>query len=148
MADGMPPIALDYSPSGAPVMMVEEASAADLAQAMALVPALADEKWVVVLAQVANHLAQGDRYSVIVDPEAFRSDYMAAREAEDPVEAPEPGKMRLRNYGIPDFGQITRPQMEGDTLVFFARNTTLGIPYRAAMPPGTTPTYRPVAMAQ
>lgn len=148
MADGMPPIALDYSPEGAPVMMVEEARAADMAQALQLVPALADEKWVVVLAQVANHLAQGDRYSVIVDPEAFRTDYMAARAAEDPDEAPEPGKIRLHNYGIPDFSQIARPRMEGDTLVFFARNTTLGIPYRATMPAGETPIYRPVAMAQ
>ena len=146
MAETMPPIALDYAGDGAPVVLVADEPAPTLEAARRLAPALDDPLWVVILAQVANHLAQGERFGVIVDPAAFRADYLAARAAEDPEEPPEPGQLRLRNYGLPDFDQITPPRLDDGTLVFFARNTEIGIPYRASMPDGAGPDYRPVAM--
>ncbi|HMO07264.1 MAG TPA: hypothetical protein PKD10_06395 [Paracoccaceae bacterium] len=146
MADGMPPINFDYATDGAPVVIVAEAPAKNLDEALRLAPALGDPKWTAAYAQVANHLAHGDRFSVILDPEAFRTGYLAQREAEDPAEAPAPGRIRLRNYGIPAFDTIARPGMEGGSLVFFAVNTSLGIPYRVTMAPGAAPVYRPVAM--
>lgn len=146
MADGMPPIDFDFAADGAPVVIVAEAPAKSLDEALRLAPALGTPQWTAAYAQVANHLAHGDRFSVILDPEAFRTAYLAQRAAEDPAEVPRPGVIRLTNYGIPAFDQIARPAMDGDRLVFFAVNTSLGIPYKVTMAPGEKPVYRPVAM--
>lgn len=148
MADGLPPISMDFAEDGAPVVMVAEAEARDLAQVLSLAPALGDPKWLRAYVRVANHLAKGDRFDPIMDPAAFEAAYRAAYEAEDPAAPAVPGNARLRNYGLPDFTAIRPPAMEGDTLVFFARNTFMGIPYKVTMPRGGTPTYEPVAMTE
>ena len=146
MADGLPPIEFDIGTDGAPVVIVAEAEARDLDSALRLAPALGDPQWLIAYAQVANHLAQGDRYEVIVDPAEFRAAYMAAYEAEDPDEPPAPGLIRLHNYGLPDFDSIAAPHMEGENLVFHAENVTLGIPYRATMSAAGDVVYEPVEM--
>lgn len=148
MADGLPPISMDFKDDGTPVVMVAEAEARDLAQVLSLAPALGDAKWLRAYVRVANHLAKGDRFDPIMDPPAFEAAYRAAYEAEDPEEPPVPGNARLRNYGLPDFSVIKPPAMVGDTLVFFARNTFMGIPYKVTMPKGAEPTYEPVAMTE
>ena len=104
------------------------------------------QNWLIAYAQVVNHLAQGARYDVIVDPEEFRTDYMAAYEAEDPNEPPAPGLIRLHNYGLPDFASIQPPHRDGAKLVFFAENITLGIPYRAEADASGGVSYEPVDM--
>jgi hypothetical protein len=146
MADGLPPISMEYDQNGAPYVIVQEARAADLAEAVRLAPALGDPLWVIVYAQVANHLARGDKFITIVDPKAFEAKYRARYEAEDPDAEPRAGVMRLRQFGLPDFAGITPPQMQGDTLVFYAENSFMGIPYRAVMARGADPVYEPVAM--
>ncbi len=148
MADGLPPISMQYDQAGAPIVIVEQAKASDLSEVIKLAPGLSDPHWVRAYARVANHLAQGDRFSLIVDPAAFEAEYRAAFEAEDPDEVPQPGVMRLRNFGMPDFAAIKPPEMQGGTLVFFARNSFMGIPYRAEMREGETPEYMPVAMVE
>jgi hypothetical protein len=148
MADGLPPISMDFAADGTPVVMVAEAEARDLAQVLSLAPALGDAKWLRAYVRVANHLAKGDRFDPIMDPVAFESAYRAAYAAEDADEAPVPGNARLHNYGLPDFAQIKPPAMEGDTLVFYARNTFMGIPYKVTMPKAADATYEPVAMSE
>ena len=145
MAD-LPPIAMDYTAAGAPVVIVAEAQATDLAEAVRLAPALADPQWLGAYVQVANHLAKGDRFEPIFEPEEFKAEYMAAYDAEDPSEEPIPGNTRLHNYGVPDFSVIAAPVMEGDRITFYARNTFMGIPYKVTMVRGGVPTYEPVAM--
>ena len=146
MADGLPPIEFDTAAYGAPVVIVEETEARDLDGVLRLAPALASPDWLIAYAQVVNHLAQGARYDVIVDPEEFRTDYMAAYEAEDPNEPPAPGLIRLHNYGLPDFASIQPPHRDGAKLVFFAENITLGIPYRAEADASGGVSYEPVDM--
>ncbi len=148
MADGLPPISMDFTAEGTPVVMVAEAEARDLAQVLSLAPALGDPKWLRAYVRVANHLAKGDRFDPIMDPVAFEAAYRAAYAAEDADEAPVPGNARLHNYGLPDFAVIKPPAMEGDTLVFYARNTFMGIPYKVTMPKGGEPSYEPVAMTE
>lgn len=148
MADGLPPISMQYDQAGTPIVIVEQAKAQDLSEVIRLAPALSDPHWVRAYARVANHLAQGDKFSLIVDPAAFEAEYRAAFAAEDPDEVPQAGVMRLRNFGMPDFAAIKPPEMQGGTLVYFARNTFMGIPYRAVMPEGGQPEYEPVAMVE
>ncbi|RUS59431.1 hypothetical protein EGN72_16035 [Pseudorhodobacter sp. E13] len=139
---------MQYDQAGTPIVIVEQAKAQDLSEVIRLAPALSDPHWVRAYARVANHLAQGDKFSLIVDPAAFEAEYRAAFEAEDPDEVPQAGVMRLRNFGMPDFAAIKPPEMQGGTLVYFARNTFMGIPYRAVMPEGGQPEYEPVAMVE
>lgn len=147
MAD-LPPIAMEFTPAGTPVVIVAEAQASDLAEAVRLAPALADPQWLGAYVQVANHLAKGDRFEPIFEPEVFRAEYMAQYDAEAADEVPVPGNARLRNYGLPDFSVITPPVMNGDEITFFARNTFMGIPYKATMLRGGVPDYEPVAMTE
>lgn len=148
MADGLPPMEMDFGANGAPVVIVEQAEVGDVAGLLAAAPALMEPKWVFALAQMANHLAQGEDYELIIDPAEFKAAYMAAYDAEDPDEQVAPGAVRLHNFGIPDFAAIHPPKMDGNTLVFFAENIFMGIPYRATMQPGAQPNYEPVAMTQ
>lgn len=148
MADMLPPIEMDFGANGAPTVIVEEAEAADLDGVLKLAPALSDPKWVRALARVANHLAHGDDYALIVDPAEFEKKYREAYDAEDPDEEVGPGTIRLHNFGIPDFTAIHPPMMEGDKLIFFAENVFMGIPYRAEMPSGAEPDYQPVDMVE
>lgn len=146
MSDEVPQLALGLGAGGKPVVQVGGVAYDDLGALLAAVPALAAPEALAAHVRVANHMAAGFRFEPIDDPAAFREVYMAEYEAEDPDEEPVPGNPRLHNYGLPDFDSITPPGTQGDRIVFFARNTFLGIPYRAEMVPGGTPEYEPVAM--
>jgi hypothetical protein len=146
MADEIPAMALALGAGGKPIVRIGEAEYDDLAALIAAVPVLAAPEALPLQVRVANHMAAGFRFEPIDDPAAFRAAYMAEYEAEDPEEEPVPGNPRLHNYGLPDFAEITPPGTQGDRIVFYARNTFLGIPYRAEMVPGGMPDYQPVAM--
>jgi hypothetical protein len=148
MTDALPAIEMDFSPGGAPVVIVETVEVTDPAAILPLAPDLTKPEWVFAYTALVNHLAQGARFEPIYDPEEFKAAYMAKYDAEDPNEAPDQGVNRLHDFGIPDFAAITAPHMEGETLVFFAENTYMGIPYRATMAPGQQPDYQPVAIVE
>lgn len=145
MADALPPIGLDYR-AGAPHVIVGEQSAGDYDALLTLAPALSDPHWIRVRAQAVNHLAHGYDYDVILDPGAFKEAYLEEYDAEDPEAHPLPGQRNLRGFGVPQFDAIEAPKLEGDTLVFFATETYLGIPYRVVAKPGEAPVYMPVPM--
>lgn len=146
MADELPPIEMDFAPDGAPVVTVNSTAATDPAQLLALAPDLSKPEWVLAYCGLVNHLAQGARFEPIYDPDEFKAAYVAKYDAEDPDEEPQQGVTRLHDFGLPDFAAITPPQMAGDTLVFFAENAYMGIPYRVTMAPGEQPSYQPVAI--
>lgn len=148
MADGLPPIEMEFAATGTPVVIVAEQEVASTDEVLRIAPALGDPKWVRALARVVNHLAQGDEFTVIMDPAAFQAQYMATYNAEDPDEQVPPGAVRLRNFGIPDFAAMHPPVMEGETLVYFAENLFMGIPYHVTMAKGQIPEYLPVAMTE
>lgn len=148
MADALPPVELDFADSGSPVVIIEQIEVDDATRLLQAAPALADPKWAFAFAQMVNHIMQGDEYELIIDPAAFQASYMETYNAEDPDEEVGAGTIRLHNFGIPDFAAMHPPKLEGDTLVFFAENMFMGIPYKATMEPGQTPVYEPVAMAE
>lgn len=147
MADGLPPIQFNLSDAGAPVVIVEKVEVSDRIEALRRAPALSDPKFARAYAQVVNHLAKGYKYEVIMDPAAFKADYMAKYDAEDPDVVAAPGVMRLRNFALPDFDSITPPAMEDGTLVFFSRNAYRGTAFHVTVPEDGPPVYRPVKSA-
>lgn len=72
---------------------------------------------------------------------------------EVPGEGDEPDAEELappgspRSFGLPDFSEIVPPRLDGDRLVFFARHSYFGIPYRVTVDRGALPDYAPLAMA-
>lgn len=147
MADGLPLISLQLDYSGTPVVDVAETPAPDYQTLVELAPGVLDPQWVRLLAQAVNHLAHGYQYEVILEPGDFEAQYREAYAAEDPDEDVAPGMARLHNYGMPDFSEIRSPAMQGKTLVFFARHTRLGVPYRVEAEGGNSPSYAPLDMA-
>ncbi len=117
-------------------------------QLAAAIPQLLDPKYVMAYAQLANHLAQLDRFELITDVAEFEAEYRAQWNEEDPEEVPLPGVNRLRNYGLPDFSLLARPVMVDGVLTFFAVNTYMGVPYRATLGADGAVQYEPVAMAE
>lgn len=146
MAEGLPPVSLDVNGNGAPVVIVGEARVNNAQELLAAAPMLTNDEWVRAYAKIVNHIAHGYKYDLILDPAAFETQYMKEYEAEDPNETPVPGLVRLHNYGIPEFGEITAPAFDGETLVFYVRETYLGIPYKATMGADFKPVYYPVTL--
>lgn len=148
MSDGLPPISMEMSGSGAPYVIVDTREATDVETLLELAPELVDPYWLMMRARLINHLATGYEFDVIIDPAAFEAAYLEQYNSEDPNEEVGPGVLRLRNFGLPPLGVVQPPVMEGETLVFYARQTILGLPYKVEVAPGGEPVYMPIALAQ
>lgn len=116
--------------TGKLIVMIGDASYADLPAVLAAAPALLEPANAGRFAQVLVHFAQGTEFAVIEDPAAFEAAYRARLATEDPAAPWRPGVYRLSDFGVPDFGQIHAPRCDGQTVVFFARDRLLGVPYR------------------
>ena len=69
MADGLPPIQMDFNANGDPVVIVEEKQISNPAEILRTVPVLAEPNMVFAYAQLVNHLAHGDGFEIILDPD-------------------------------------------------------------------------------
>ena len=130
MDDGLPPLNIDVNAAGTPVVIVDGQEVQDVSGLIDLAPKVVEPKYARAYARLVNHLSHGYQFEVIMDPDAFRADYLARYEAEDPDATVVAGQARLRNYGLPDFSQISPPAFEGNRLIFYAQNAYLGVPYR------------------
>jgi len=99
------------------------------------------------LARVASALGEPG-YDVILDPAKYEALTMARFEKEDPAMPWQPTVMRIRDFGLPDFSAIERPRLDGQTLVYFARDTHTGLPYRVTLPIGSVgdASFEPMAL--
>ena len=88
------------------------------------------------LAQVAAALGKPG-YDAILDPAAYEALTRARLENEDANMPWQPGVMRIRDFGLPDFASITAPERTGDTLTYFARDTHTGLPCKVTVTLGT-----------
>lgn len=100
-----------------------------------------------VLAEMGNHLASGNRFRVIQDPQGFREDYQ--RQVEKEAKDLDLAKTCLRDYGLFDVGEIQPAHLTEDGLIFFSQDRVSGVPYRVSCPlkKGALATYallRPV----
>lgn len=148
MVDALPPISLTMSDAGAPQVVVDGTPVQDIAGLAAAVPDITDPHWVKVYAWALNHVAHGYKFEVILDPPAYEARFMEEWDAEDPEEPAVAGVPRLRSYGKPDFSAITLPAYDGQELVFYARETYLGIPYKVTMSIDAAPVYAPMALTR
>ena len=144
MADGLPPIQMDFNANGDPVVIVEEKQISNPAEILRTVPVLAEPNMVFAYAQLVNHLAHGDGFEIILDPEAFKAEFMAKWNAEDPDAEPVQGAPILHDFGMPDFDQIAEPSFAGGALTYYAVNSFMGMPYKAVMKGSGKPEYTPV----
>jgi hypothetical protein len=78
-----------------------------------------------------------------MEPEEFKSAYMEKYNAE-PVEAVDPGVMRLRNFALPDFTLITPPEVQDGTLTFYAKSAYRGTAFVVKYDGESDPVYRPI----
>lgn len=102
------------------------------------------------LAAVVNEFAQGRAFRVIEDPDAYKGEYLAQVENEDAGAIWTEGTVRLRDFGVPDFGEITAPSVTGTTLTFCVADRYTGLPYRveaSLSPGGPDPAYAPLDLA-
>jgi hypothetical protein len=147
MADPVPELALGLSAEARPIVLLEAGEAEDMADLLRLAPALAAPEHAPMLARIANHLAQAGEYTVIEDPAAFAAAYRARLAEEDPSEEWEEGVIRLSDFGVPNFEEITPPVLKGERLVFYAVHAFLGVPYKAETANLTaTPSYEPLPL--
>jgi len=89
------------------------------------------------LAQVASALGRPG-YEAILDPSAYEALTRARIANEDPGLPWQPGVMRIRDFGMPDFDAIKPPRREGNTLIYHARDTHTGLPYQVMLTLGTS----------
>lgn len=128
-------IDLGLTDEGKPVVLVGDlGDQAGSMEELLRLPGMATPARAAELALAANHFAHGSEYRVITDPKAFEEAYRARLAREDANAAWQEGVVRLRDFGVPDFGAIHAPRLEGARLVFFAADTYLGVPYRVEAP--------------
>lgn len=149
MSDAVPHIDLGLTPGGEPVVIVGSAGeqARDMATMLRLAPGIALPAHAHDAALLVNHLAHGGDYRVIGDPQAFEAAYRAKLARENPSAPFRDGAPRLGDFGVPKFEEIKAPRFEGRSLVFYAEDRALGIPYRVTAAELTAaPDYVPVPM--
>lgn len=148
MADDLPRLDLGLTGEGKPVVMLgTTGQATDMAALLRLAPALASPAHADDLARAVNHLAHSGEFRVITDPKVFEEAYRTRLSHEDPNAPWQEGVIRLRDHGIPDFTEISKPRFEGGRLTFFAADMFLGVPYRVELADlKSTPAYTPLPL--
>jgi len=87
------------------------------------------------LAQVASALGKPG-YDAILDPAAYETLTRERIDNENANMPWQPGVMRIRDFGMPDFDAIQPPRRDGNTLTYHARDTHTGLPYQVVLPLG------------
>lgn len=148
MVDDLPIVSFVRNDDGKAVVRVDGAEFETREQLLEAAPFLSDHLG--LYARAVNHLARGYKYKVIEDPETFCAAYEAEIAEElanvDPEAEPVAGVTQLIDFGKPELELIHAPQIDGETLVFFAKSKSLGIPYRVEAPASGEPDYQPMEM--
>ena len=141
MSDPLPFLMLSRDEDGQPAVVIDGSyeTVKGSAELLAAVPALATPEGIGRYCDAINHFSKGGDYHVIHDPAAYVAKYQARRQAEDPDAPFVEGAARLRDFGVSDTSEITPPKLAGATVVFYAEQDFLGLPYRVTGPAPTQP---------
>jgi hypothetical protein len=132
MTDTNNDIALGLDAQGQPtIVMPGQAPMTTIEEALAQAAHLTEPQHALMLARVLNHLSKGGQFLLIEDPARFEQDFRAQLAKEDAQAPWQPGVLRLCDHGTPDFKDISAPAHAGGGLVFFAKDRSLGLPYKA-----------------
>ena len=132
MSDPLPEMFYVRSREAGQIVGVGETLCTDMGQVLAAVPQLTEEENLPHFARAVSHFAQGKSFELIEDPAAFETAYNEKLASEDDGVGWTQGVHRLRDFGVPDFSEITAPKADGDALTFFMRDTLTGLPYRVS----------------
>lgn len=139
MTDALPDIELDLSLDGPNAVIVGGAhKVVRLDKLVEIAPGLLQPAAASRLAELANYLLLGDDFSVITEPGDYAIAFRARLATEDPSLPWRPGVVRLCDFGVPDFDEIKAPELSNGRLVFFARDSFTGLPYRIELDPQAT----------
>ena len=141
---------LSWNAEGRPVIAVGGAEVAALAALVEADPSLKQPDKLGAWADAVNHLQYGSEYHVIHDPEAYRARYAQRLASENPDEPWREGVVRVSDFGVCDTAEIQPPRREGASLLFYAEDDYLGIPYHVTAPLPEQPSgevhYEPLPM--
>lgn len=150
MTSKLPDIIHGFNETGsAGVVVVNGVVHESIAGLVTAYPVLSEPANVRVLAAAANHIARNQGYEIIQDPPAFEAAYRAQIATEDPTAPWIQGAYKLCDYGMPDFSLVAPPRISDATLVFYAVDAVVGLPYRAEIglePDAAEPTYLPMSL--
>lgn len=85
-------------------------------------------------------------YDPITDPAAYEAQVRAKIDGEDLSQPWREGVIRISDFGMPDFSQITAPERDGGTLRAPVRDRYTGLPYIMTLALGhdTPPRFAPL----
>lgn len=144
MGDVLLDLLIDVDEAGAACVTLGDTQYRSVPDLLAAVSDLRTADNVDLCADALNHLARGFDYEVIHDADGFRDAYRQQRAAEEGMPDAGPGEVRLSNYPEPPMSEIREPWREGHTIVFFARASYLGVPYRAEISDAGEVMYTPL----
>jgi hypothetical protein len=142
MADEIEDLKLTLLPDGAVGVNVgSRGTARTVAELLAMAPRGATGQ----LAVAVNRLTMDGAFVLIEDPAAYEATYRARLAAEDPAQPWREGVSRVRDFGVPDFTEITQPTGAGKALVYFAYDAYTFLPFRVAVV-GDAPDYQALTL--
>lgn len=131
MTDGIPQIEFGLGDNLERIVILDDSDSVDsVAGLISAVPGLMSADCAMELADAINHLAVGDGFELIRDPQAYQTAYEARLASEDPSQPWQEGVIRLTDFGRPDYDQIKVPFWNGTAVVYFAQDNFSGLPYR------------------
>lgn len=143
MTTELPEIALGIDPdTGGPFAMIGDERLTEWSAVLEACAAAGAGSDAPTIARLFGHFARPLSYEPIDDPAEFEARFREALVSEDHDRGWVQSSPRLGDFGIPEFASIHPPRIEGDRLVFFARDTFTGMPYRAEGSVGRIETAR------
>ena len=150
MSDPLPFLMFSRDESGKPAIVIDGSFQliGGPAELLAAAPALATPAGLDRYCDAINYFSRDGDYHVIHDPAAFVEKYQARLRAEDPDAPFVEGAARASDFGVFDTSEIAPPKVVGSTVVFYAEQDFLGLPYRVTGPlpaaPGGDLQYEPL----
>lgn len=124
------PIGLGFNADQTPNLSFDGQHFATWGDVVAKVTGLDAPENVVNVARAMTHFSYKARYRVIEDPEDYEARYRARVATEDPDQPFEQNQIRSSSFGIPDFSEISAPQIINGKLRYFVADVALHVPYR------------------
>lgn len=132
MTNELPYIGFGTDDNGEKMGVIGAETYGSVAAMLSARPSLAAEP--VPLAGALNHFDEnGDDFDVITDVAAYKTDFLQRYAAEEEMEWDQ-FTARLSDFELPDFEQLTLPEISGEQISFCANHLGLDAPYRVTGP--------------
>lgn len=96
-------------------------------------PFIAAPEHILLLAGALNHFDQGMGYGVITEIEPYKADFLRRYAEEEDLEWDQ-FNLRVGDFELPDFDQMTPPSIKDGQIRFFVNHRGLDAPYEVTGP--------------